>query len=46
MSPVWDAPTVSPPEIDGVVHVPRELPVGEFASLTVTGAIGPDLVAS
>jgi len=34
------------PEIDGVVHVPRELPVGEFASLTVTGAIGPDLVAS
>ncbi|MDP6696436.1 MAG: MiaB/RimO family radical SAM methylthiotransferase [Acidimicrobiales bacterium] len=34
------------PEIDGVVGVPPELAVGEFATVTVTGALGPDLVAS
>ena len=34
------------PEIDGVVMVPDELPVGSFATLTVTGALGPDLDAA
>ena len=34
------------PEIDGVVSVPAELPVGSFATVTVTGAAGPDLEAS
>ncbi|HEX2574836.1 MAG TPA: 30S ribosomal protein S12 methylthiotransferase RimO [Aquihabitans sp.] len=34
------------PEIDGVVSVPDALPAGTFASLTVTGATGPDLEAS
>ncbi len=34
------------PEIDGVVVVPEDLPVGEFASVTVGGTLGPDLDAS
>jgi ribosomal protein S12 methylthiotransferase len=34
------------PEIDGVVHVPRSLPVGTFATVTVRAAAGPDLEAS
>jgi ribosomal protein S12 methylthiotransferase len=34
------------PEIDGVVSVPSTLPVGSFATLTVTGALGPDLEAA
>ena len=34
------------PEIDGIVGVPDHLPVGSFATVTVTGAIGPDLEAS
>ncbi len=34
------------PEIDGVVVVPDHLPVGEFATVTVTGAVGPDLEAA
>ncbi len=33
------------PEIDGVVSVPKDLPVGTFQSVTVTGALGPDLEA-
>jgi len=33
------------PEIDGIVIVPSALPVGRFADVTVTGALGPDLVA-
>ena len=33
------------PEIDGVVQVPEWLPVGELATVIVTGAEGPDLVA-
>lgn len=33
------------PEIDGIITVPVELAVGQFATLTVTGAIGPDLMA-
>jgi len=34
------------PEIDGIVSVPTDLPAGGFADLTVTGALGPDLVAA
>ncbi|QXC62516.1 30S ribosomal protein S12 methylthiotransferase RimO [Aquihabitans sp. G128] len=34
------------PEIDGVISVPEDLPAGTFATLTVTGALGPDLEAS
>ena len=34
------------PEIDGIIFVPRTLEVGEVETLTVTGAIGPDLEAS
>jgi ribosomal protein S12 methylthiotransferase len=34
------------PEIDGVILVPDEFPVGSFASLTVTAALGPDLTAA
>ncbi len=34
------------PEIDGVVTVPDTLLVGSFATLTVTGAFGPDLEAA
>jgi ribosomal protein S12 methylthiotransferase len=33
------------PEIDGVVNVPRDLPVGSLAKVLVTGAAGPDLDA-
>jgi ribosomal protein S12 methylthiotransferase len=33
------------PEIDGIVTVPPELPVGSFVEVVVTGADGPDLVA-
>ncbi len=33
------------PEIDGIVSVPADLPVGSFAEVVVTGADGPDLVA-
>ena len=32
------------PEIDGVVEVPHDLPVGEFVEIVVTDAMGPDLV--
>jgi ribosomal protein S12 methylthiotransferase len=34
------------PEIDGVIAVPADLPVGGFATVTVTGAAGPDLEAA
>ena len=34
------------PEIDGVVAVPLDLPVGGFSDVLVTAAVGPDLVAS
>jgi ribosomal protein S12 methylthiotransferase len=34
------------PEIDGIVAVPAGLPVGSFATLTVTTAFGPDLEAA
>ena len=34
------------PEIDGIISVPDDLPAGTFATVTVTGALGPDLEAS
>lgn len=34
------------PEIDGVIHVPPDLPARTFATLTVTAAAGPDLEAA
>ncbi len=34
------------PEIDGVVHVPPALAVGELAIVTIGAATGPDLVAA
>jgi ribosomal protein S12 methylthiotransferase len=45
-----DAPGVArshreAPEIDGIVSVPPELPVGELMKVTITGAAGPDLEA-
>jgi len=33
------------PDIDGRVYVPATLPVGEFATVTITGAAGYDLLA-
>jgi ribosomal protein S12 methylthiotransferase len=33
------------PEIDGIVEVPVDLPVGEFADVAIVDALGPDLVA-
>ena len=46
-----DAPGVArghreAPEIDGVVMVPESLEVGSFATVTITGAAGPDLEAA
>jgi ribosomal protein S12 methylthiotransferase len=45
-----DAPGVArshreAPEIDGIVSVPPDLPVGELVEVMITGAVGPDLVA-
>jgi ribosomal protein S12 methylthiotransferase len=34
------------PEIDGIISVPEHLPAGSITTLTVTGALGPDLQAS
>ncbi len=34
------------PEIDGLVALPRETPVGALSQVTVTGAAGPDLEAA
>jgi len=36
----WEAPS-----IDGIVHISRDLPVGEFATVLIVDAMGPDLVA-
>jgi ribosomal protein S12 methylthiotransferase len=33
------------PEIDGIVSVPDDVPVGSFIEVVVTGADGPDLIA-
>jgi ribosomal protein S12 methylthiotransferase len=45
-----DAPGVArshreAPEIDGIIEVPDSFGVGSFATVTISGAIGPDLVA-
>ncbi|MEE2769283.1 MAG: 30S ribosomal protein S12 methylthiotransferase RimO [Actinomycetota bacterium] len=42
----WGRTYREAPEIDGLVGVPTHLPVGEFATLTVTSAAGPDLEAA
>lgn len=34
------------PEIDGIVHVADDLAVGQFHEVTITNALGPDLVAA
>jgi len=34
------------PEIDGIVHVADDLPVGDFAQVDIVDALGPDLVAA
>ena len=34
------------PEIDGVVHVPESLTVGEFHDVEIVNALGPDLIAA
>ena len=34
------------PEIDGIVTVPDDLPVGSFATVEIVAALGPDLVAT
>jgi len=34
------------PEIDGVVHLPRDLAVGSLVEVVITGAAGPDLHAA
>jgi ribosomal protein S12 methylthiotransferase len=45
-----DAPGVArtyreAPEIDGIVEVPEDLPVGHLVKVEITGALGPDLTA-
>ena len=34
------------PEIDGVVHLPPDLAVGDLVDVEITGAEGPDLHAA
>jgi ribosomal protein S12 methylthiotransferase len=34
------------PEIDGVVHLGHDVPVGQFAEVSIVDALGPDLVAA
>ncbi|MGB0111917.1 MAG: 30S ribosomal protein S12 methylthiotransferase RimO, partial [Ilumatobacteraceae bacterium] len=51
MSVLVDTPGVGrshreAPEIDGIVHVDPTLPAGEFASIEIVDALGPDLVGS
>ena len=46
-----DAPGVArsmreAPEIDGIIHVSHDVPVGEFAEVDIVDALGPDLVAA
>lgn len=50
VSVLIDAPGVGrthreAPEIDGIVHVPDDLAVGEFHEVVISGALGPDLIA-
>lgn len=37
--------TAEAPEIDGIVQVPETLPAGEFATVAIVNAEGPDLIA-
>lgn len=37
--------TSEAPEIDGIIQVGEDLPVGRFATVTIVGAEGPDLIA-
>jgi ribosomal protein S12 methylthiotransferase len=46
-----DAPGVArshreAPEIDGIIHVADDLPVGEMTTVRIVDALGPDLVAA
>jgi ribosomal protein S12 methylthiotransferase len=34
------------PEIDGVIHLPTHLPIGDIVSVEIVDALGPDLVAA
>jgi ribosomal protein S12 methylthiotransferase len=34
------------PEIDGIVHVSDDVPIGEFVTVRIVDALGPDLVAA
>ena len=34
------------PEIDGIIHVPANLPAGEFAEVEIKSSVGPDLAAA
>ena len=34
------------PEIDGIVHVGQDVPVGSMAEIEIRDAVGPDLVAA
>ena len=44
-SPGHARSTREAPEIDGIITVSEHLPVGEFATVTIVDALGPDLVA-
>ncbi len=33
------------PEIDGIIHIGNDLPVGQFTDVLIVDALGPDLVA-
>jgi ribosomal protein S12 methylthiotransferase len=51
MQVLVDAPGVArsvreAPEIDGVIHVGHDVAVGEFVTVDITDALGPDLVAA
>lgn len=43
-SPGQARSTREAPEIDGIIGVPEHLPVGEFATVSIVDALGPDLV--
>ena len=51
VSVLVDAPGVArshreAPEIDGIIHVADDLPVGELTTVRIVDALGPDLVAA
>ena len=50
MQVLVDAPGIArshreAPEIDGIIHVPADLPAGEFAEVEIKSSVGPDLEA-